>query len=132
MPVYALAVILFGSSTAYAVGVVALFASGAGFLAIVSTTNTAVQTIVTDRLRGRVMAVRIMAFTLALPIGGLVQGLLAEAFGPRPVVTGAGILLLGVGLVFARRTDLLARLDDPEDLDEPKDLDDPDVPEDAA
>lgn len=115
LPVYAVAIFTFGISPNYTVGFIALIVAGAGFLAIVATGNTAVQSIVTDRLRGRVISVRVMLFTLALPIGGLVQGLTADAIGARPVVAAAGIMLVGASIVFATRPDLLARLDDPPD-----------------
>ncbi len=115
LPLYGLAVAAFGASTTLAMGVATLMAAGAGFLAVISVTNTAVQAIVTDRLRGRVMAVRIMSFTAAYPIGGLIQGVAADALSPRPVVTTAGLLLTAAGLVLATRPGLLERLDDPSD-----------------
>ena len=115
MLAYGGAVVAFALAPTYAVGFAALIVVGGGFLAVISTTNTAVQTIVADHIRGRVMAVRIMAFTGAYPIGALVQGWIADRVGARPTVAGAGILLVLAALWFASRPGLLDRLDDPHD-----------------
>lgn len=115
MPLYGLTIMIFGSSTAVWQGATGLFFSGMGFLTIVATSNTAVQTIVADRIRGRVMATRIMTFTGAYPLGALLQTSLADLFGPRPVVTVAGAVLTLAGLIVVFRPHLVARLDDPPD-----------------
>lgn len=117
LPLYGAAVTLFGVAGNVWVGFTGLALAGAGFLAVISATNTAVQIIVTDSMRGRVLACRVMSFTLSYSLGGLVQGQLAEWIGPQWTVGGAGVLLLGYGLYLAVfRTDLLAHLDDPPDV----------------
>ncbi|GAA2741581.1 MFS transporter [Terrabacter aerolatus] len=92
----------------------ALVVVGWALLLTISATNTAVQIIVADHLRGRVLAVRIMAYTGCFPVGGLVQGALADALGPRATVLGAGLLLLVLALVLSswRGPLRLQRLDD--------------------
>jgi MFS family permease len=112
---YGLAVIAFALSPNYTFGLVSLAVVGGGFLAVISTTNTAVQTIVADHIRGRVMAFRVMAFTGAYPLGALLQGFLADQIGARATVAGAGVLLLAAGVYLAMRPSLLGRLDDPHD-----------------
>lgn len=112
---YGVAIIVFAAAPVYAVGLVALVVVGGGFLAVISSTNTSVQVIVGDHMRGRVMALRIMAFTGAYPVGALLQGLLSDAVGPRPTVAGAGAIIVGAGLWLGARPALLARLDDPHD-----------------
>jgi MFS family permease len=118
LPVYGAAVLLFGISGRFWLGMIALLLAGGGFLAVISATNTAVQIIVADSMRGRVLACRTMSFMLAYSIGGLVQGQLAEWFGPRPTVGTAGALLLGFGLYLAAKPQLLAHLDDGPDTEE--------------
>ncbi len=119
LPLYGLAVTLFGVSGHFALGFIALVLAGAGFLAVISATNTAVQIIVADSMRGRVLACRVMSFTLAYSVGGLVQGWMAEWVGPRITVGTAGALLLAAGLFLAfGRPGLLDHLDDPPDRDE--------------
>ena len=90
-------------------------AVGAGFLSIVATGNTAVQLIVADHMRGRVMSARVMGFTLAFPIGSLVQGALSDLWGPQITVMGAGSILLVISLFLASKPSLLATLDREDD-----------------
>jgi predicted MFS family arabinose efflux permease len=98
-------------------GGVALVVVGGCFLSVVSAANTAMQLIVADHMRGRVLAVRIMLFTLSLPVGSLVQGWISDQIGPRATVLAAAGLMLAIGLVLAlrHRGGVLARLDDPQD-----------------
>jgi len=101
LPLYGVAIALFGSSTQPWQGALGLLAAGMCFMSIVATSNTAVQSIVADRIRGRVMALRIMTFTASYPIGALLQTRLSDAFSPRAVVTSAGAAIVGIGLILA-------------------------------
>ncbi|NND85053.1 MAG: MFS transporter [Acidimicrobiia bacterium] len=112
LPVYAVAIIAFGLSRTYVFGLLAAIVVGGGFLALIATTNTATQTLVDEHMRGRVLALRVMGFTGAYPIGGLLQGWLADVFSPPAVVTTAGVLLLLIWLWARRQTVALARLDE--------------------
>ncbi|HYD10429.1 MAG TPA: MFS transporter, partial [Acidimicrobiales bacterium] len=102
--------VVFASSGSLWVGVPAIACCGAAFLAVVSTLNTTVQLLVSEQFRGRVMAIYVMGFTAAYPVGSLVQGAIAEAVGVQPTVAGAGALLVVVTLV-ARLTPVFDRLD---------------------
>ncbi|HVF32333.1 MAG TPA: MFS transporter [Acidimicrobiales bacterium] len=113
--VYGLAIVAFALAPAYVVGLLALVVVGGGFLVVISSTNTSVQVIVADHMRGRVMALRIMAFTGAYPLGALLQGSISDVIGARPTVGGAGAILVAAALVLALRPALLHRLDDPHD-----------------
>jgi predicted MFS family arabinose efflux permease len=115
MLAYALALLAFAVAPVYVVALIALVFVGGGFLAVISASNTAVQVIVADHMRGRVMALRIMAFTGAYPLGALAQGALSDVIGPRATVAGAGGLLLVAALWLGARPALLRRLDDPHD-----------------
>ena len=117
--VFAVAMAAFATAPSAVVGGLALVVVGGCFLAVVSSANTAVQMIVADRMRGRVIAVRIMLFTLSFPIGSLSQGWLSDRFGPRAAVLGAATVMLVVGLVlaFLRGGRVIGRLDDPHDAD---------------
>ncbi|MDO5681389.1 MAG: MFS transporter [Propionibacteriaceae bacterium] len=96
------------------VAMAALLVMGAGFLASISCAITALQMIVTEAFRGRVIAVRIMIYSASFPIGALIQTALADQLGPRPVVSVAGALLIATGLLvtWGRPARALARLDD--------------------
>ncbi len=124
VPVYGLAITTFGLSTTPWVGMLGMAGAGLGFLAIVATSNTAMQAIVADRIRGRVVSARIMLMTLAFTIGNAVQTNLSDRIGPRPVVTTAGLALVAIGVVLLAAPSLTVRLDDPAD-DEPEPGDDP-------
>ena len=112
---YGMAIVAFAAAPVYLVGVLALVVVGGGFLVVISATNTSVQVIVADHMRGRVMALRIMAFTGAYPVGALVQGSLSDVIGPRVTVAGAGGVLVLAGVWLWARPAVLHRLDDPHD-----------------
>lgn len=63
---------------------------------------TVLQLTVPDELRGRVMGIHTMGYSL-IPLGGLFLGVLAESAGaPQAVIIGSGIFLLGIaGIGFA-------------------------------
>ncbi|MGI8792404.1 MAG: MFS transporter [Acidimicrobiales bacterium] len=109
--IYGLAVVAFALAPTYVLGLLALVVVGGGFLAVISSTNTAVQVIVADDMRGRVMAARIMAFTGAYPVGALIQGAAADVIGPRATVATAGAILVAAAIWIGSRRDLLASLD---------------------
>lgn len=115
LPCYAIAVIGFGLAPNWPLGLLALLFVGAGFLAVIATTNTAVQLIVADEMRGRVMSARVMSFTLAFPLGSLAQGYLADVIGPQVTVVGSGVLLLVFALYLASKPSILATLDHADD-----------------
>jgi MFS family permease len=54
---------------------------GAGMMVETASTNTILQTIVEERMRGRVMSFYTMAFLGTAPIGSLVAGVLASRIG---------------------------------------------------
>jgi MFS family permease len=66
-------------------------------------TNTLIQTMVPDRLRGRVMAVHVMMFMGMAPIGSLLAGAIAAKVGaPLAVSMGAVLCVAGSGLFLSR------------------------------
>jgi MFS family permease len=74
----------------------------AGFFMMVemAASNTLIQSMVPDRLRGRVMAVYSMMFMGMAPLGALFAGALASPLGaPATVALGGGACIIG-GVVF--------------------------------
>ena len=112
------AIVAFGLAPGFVTGALALVAVGMGFLLTISSGNTAVQLIVAQRLRGRVMAVRLMVYMVMTTVGALAQGWLSDRIGPRPTMVVAGVLVLLVAgwFVTSRGSRQLARVDDPEDV----------------
>ena len=111
LPTYAVAVIAFGLAPNWPLGLAALLVVGGGFLVVIATTNTAVQMIVADEMRGRVMSVRVMGFTLAFPVGSLAQGALGDWWGPQLTVVIFGAILLSVAVWLWTKPTLLDHLD---------------------
>src|SRR6188472_1652964 len=67
-----------------------LFAAGFGMLLFFSTSNTVLQTIVPDEMRGRVMGVWSLVFGAMIPLGSLEAGAVAHFVGtPFALASGA-------------------------------------------
>jgi predicted MFS family arabinose efflux permease len=115
LPAYAVCIVGFGLAPNWPLGLLALLLTGGGFLAVIATTNTAMQVIVADHMRGRVLSARVMGFTLAYPLGSLAQGALADLWGPQVTVVSAGSCLLAVSLFLATKPTLLADLNREDD-----------------
>lgn len=75
----------------------------AGFFMMMemASSNTLIQSMVPDRLRGRVMAVYSMMFMGMAPLGALMAGALAEPLGAPLTVTVGGIICIVGGAIFA-------------------------------
>jgi len=115
--VYGAAVIAFGLAPSIVVAALVLLVAGAGYLAVISSVNTAIQLLVADHMRGRTMAVRHMLYTGSFSVGALFNGWLTEWLGAREavVVAGAALLLTGLACLVYRGRYGLGRLDDPQD-----------------
>jgi MFS family permease len=109
--VYGFAVLGMALTPTYTGGLVAMACIGVAYLAVASVLNTSIQLAVDDRYRGRVLALYVMVFTGAYPLGSLVQGFLTDRFGVRVVVGVAGVALLGYAAVLASRPAVVGALD---------------------
>ena len=104
--------LLIGIAASGSVWVAAPLVLAAGFFSMlmINTINATVQANVTDALRGRVMSFYVTVFAGSAPLGGLLAGVVAEAFGtPAAFVVGAAlsivtVALVGLGLRDAART----------------------------
>jgi MFS family permease len=87
----------------------ALFLVPAGFSMMVemSASNTLIQAMVPDRLRGRVMAVYSMMFMGMAPFGALLAGALAQRLDAPATVAAGGAACIAGAAVFALRLPLL-------------------------
>jgi MFS family permease len=65
--------------------------------------STMIQTIVDDRMRGRVMGLFSMAFLGMYPLGSLAGGALAAAIGAPATLAIGGCLCTGAALLLWRR-----------------------------
>jgi MFS family permease len=84
-----------------------LVVTGFGFIVMVASSNTLLQTIVEDSKRGRVISFFLMAYFGTTPFGSLVAGAISARIGaPYTLAIGGGICLIGVAW-FAARLPLL-------------------------
>lgn len=81
--------------------------AGFGFISASGATNTILQTLVGEELRGRVMSFYTVAFVGFTPFGNLLLGWLAHRWGVRPAISFSGGLFLLVTIVFAARLNSL-------------------------
>ncbi|MDQ1397321.1 MAG: hypothetical protein QOG64_2580 [Acidimicrobiaceae bacterium] len=109
---FAISVALFGLAPSFVPGIAALVLCGISFIATGASLNTSIQLLVGEHIRGRVLSLFIMAFTLAFPVGVLIQTTLADRFGPRPVLVGAAALLGCVAVALAVRPAWLLALEE--------------------
>ncbi|HJP60499.1 MAG TPA: MFS transporter [Gemmatimonadaceae bacterium] len=76
---------------------------GGGMMVEMASTNTILQTIVDDSLRGRVMAFYTMAFLGTAPLGSLLAGFSADHIGPMKTIFFGGASCIVGGAIFALR-----------------------------
>jgi MFS family permease len=95
--------LLFAFSQSFALSLVALSIVGLAYVSQNATSNTLIQSIIPDNLRGRVMAVYSLMFFGTTPFGALQAGAIAQVFGPAAgVAVGAVItLVFAAGVFFA-------------------------------
>jgi MFS family permease len=70
-------------------------------------TNTVLQTIVEERLRGRVMAFYTMAFLGTAPIGSLLAGVVADRVGTSATIIAGGVACVAGGFWLATKLPML-------------------------
>ncbi|HEY3266321.1 MAG TPA: MFS transporter [Armatimonadota bacterium] len=106
MAVLSISLMIFSLSSMLTLSLVALVGSGAAMVGFMTTANTAMQLLVPDHMRGRLMGVFVMAAFGLSPIGSLLMGLLAQRVGaPYALFTGAaicGILTAIVSVAFPK------------------------------
>ncbi len=106
---FGLGLIGFGLSRLFLISMAAVAVAGFGMMRHLASSNTIVQTIVTEDKRGRVMAYYAMAFQGVAPFGSLAAGAIAGKIGaPRTIVIGGAMCLCGA-LWFAMRLPQLRR-----------------------
>jgi len=94
---------LFSISQYFWLSVLFLFPAGFSLMVLMASTNTLIQTMVPDRLRGRVMAMHVMMFMGMAPFGSLLSGAIAEHAGaPVTIFLGAASCLIGSGVFLWR------------------------------
>jgi len=95
-------VLIFSQIKSLPMAMIVMFLLSYAFMVQVASSNTLIQLVVDDKLRGRVMAIYAMMFLGILPFGSLLMGWLTDKVGAQQVFSIIGILMLIGGAVFYR------------------------------
>ncbi|HEY6119634.1 MAG TPA: MFS transporter [Pyrinomonadaceae bacterium] len=87
-----------------------LFGVGFSIVTSVAVTNTLLQKLVTDEMRGRVMSMFILSFIGTMPIGNILAGTLSNRFGVRYTLATGGLIIVFFVLSVAIRNKRLREL----------------------
>ena len=97
------ALIVFSYSPTLWLALPALYFVGMGLMLTAASTNTVLQSIVPDELRGRIAALYVMSFLGMSPLGALAAGWAAEHIGPPATLAICGGIALAAAAVYATR-----------------------------
>ncbi len=93
---FGLGLIAFGLSRSFWLSMAMMLLTGFGMMQGLTASNTIIQTLVDEKMRGRVMSYYTMAFVGMAPFGSLLAGTLAHIIGaPRTVVVSGAACILG-------------------------------------
>jgi len=93
---FGIALAAFSQSHIFWLSMVLIFIAGFGMIQEMSSSNTVIQTLTSDEMRGRVMSYYTMAFVGMAPFGSLLAGTLAHWIGaPRTVIVTGSFCLAG-------------------------------------
>lgn len=96
------ALALFARTDQVPMAVAALVVIGFCSINIVAASNVLIQSVVADRMRGRVMGLFTMAFFGISPVGSLAIGFVGQSFGVRDTLTVCAAVVVLTGVVAAR------------------------------
>lgn len=96
LAVAATALAVFAVSRWLPLSLAALALLGAAQVAYYATTNTLIQSLVPEDLRGRVMSLYILTALGFIPVGNLLAGAVAERLGAPAALTGGALVTLAV------------------------------------
>ena len=92
---FSAAMLAFSFTKTFSLALLFLFVAGFGMLLFFSTSNTLLQTIVPDEMRGRVMGVWSLVFGAMIPLGSLEAGAVAHWLGTA-LALGFGAIICAV------------------------------------
>ncbi len=101
------ALILFSLSHWFWLSALLLLPAGFCFMVQMAASNTLLQTMVPDRLRGRVMAVHVMTFMGLSPFGSIIAGFVAEHLGAPLALSLGGVVCIGGSVLYHSRLSTL-------------------------
>jgi MFS family permease len=94
--IFGVGLICFGLSRVLWLSMLMMLVTGFGMMQGLTGSNTIIQTLVDEKMRGRVMSYYTMAFVGMAPFGSLLSGALAHAIGaPRTIIISGIACILG-------------------------------------
>ncbi len=96
---FGLSLVLFSLSRSFLLSMALLIPVGFSMMIEMAASNTLIQSLIPDELRGRVMAVYSMMFMGMAPFGSLLAGTLADRIGaPETVMLGGAVCIAGAAV----------------------------------
>jgi len=106
---FGLGLILVGLSHWYLLSLLVMVFTGCGFMVHLAASNTVIQTLVREEMRGRVMALYTTAFIGMATFSSLLAGAIAGVIGaPQTIMVGGSVCVIGA-VLFARKLPSLRR-----------------------
>jgi MFS family permease len=100
---FAIGVASFAVSSNINISFAALVVAGFGAITMIASSNTILQTILDEHMRGRVMSFFAVAFLGMAPFGSFGVGTMAGVIGPRETLLVGAACCLGSAFMFARQ-----------------------------
>jgi len=100
---FGVALVAFTVSQAFWLSLLFLGCVGITWMVVIAASNTVLQTLADDHMRGRVMSLFTTMLVGMAPFGSLLAGWLADHYGAPVVVAGGGTVCAIAALVFARQ-----------------------------
>ena len=100
---FGVSLIGFGLSTSFVLSAIVLVPVGCAMMVQMSSSNTLIQSMVPDGLRGRVMGVYTMTFAGLGPLGALLAGAIANRWSAPIAVAAGGVVCIAGAAIFAVR-----------------------------
>lgn len=91
---FGFSIIGFALSSKLTLSLIFLFTLGFALVVSVAITNTLLQKLVTDRMRGRVMSMFLLSFMGTMPIGNIIAGAASNEFGPQYTLAVGGFVVM--------------------------------------
>ena len=107
--IFGIGLIAFSLSHLFWLSMILLMVTGFGFITQLASSNTLIQTVVDDKMRGRVMSYYTMAFFGTTPFGSLLAGVCASRFGASWTLLGGGVICVAAAVWFAANLPSLRR-----------------------
>jgi MFS family permease len=101
--IFGVALTAFALSRSFALSAALLVIAGGAMMVQMASSNTLIQSMVPDELRGRVMSVYTMMFMGMGPFGALLAGSIADRIGAPLTVAGGGVITVLAAIGFTLR-----------------------------